>query len=172
MKDFHIRPARTADCGTLVDLIRELAEYERLSHEVMITPRLLAANLFGSKPVAEALLGEHAGEPVGYALFFGTYSTFTGEPGIYLEDLFIRPGFRGRGFGRAMLSHVAAIAVARGCSRFEWSVLDWNQPALDFYATLGATPLADWTRQRLAGEALRRLAGAGKSGPAPDHHQG
>jgi GNAT superfamily N-acetyltransferase len=156
-----IRAATEADSSLILELILELAEYERLTAEVTASTEIIAENLFGTRPCAEVLIAELAGQPIGYALFFGTYSTFTGKPGIYLEDIYIRPDWRGRGFGKALLQNVAGIAVERGCARLEWSVLDWNQPAIDFYQSLGAVPLSEWQGQRLSGEALASVARAG-----------
>ncbi|MDF1562314.1 MAG: GNAT family N-acetyltransferase [Deltaproteobacteria bacterium] len=157
----EIRPARAGDAGSLLQLIQALAEYERLAHEVSATEADLRATLFGERPGAEVLLAFDAqGAPIGYALFFPTYSTFLARPGLWLEDLFVLPEQRGRGVGRALLSRVAARAVAlHPEGRLEWSVLDWNEPALRFYAALGARPLSDWTTQRLVGEDLHLLAG-------------
>ena len=152
-----IRPARAGDAPDILRLIRALAEYEKLGHEVVASEDALRATLFGPRPAAEVLLAEEAGRPVGLALFFQNYSTFLARPGIYLEDLFVEPDFRGRGLGKALLKAVARVAVDRGCGRFEWSVLDWNQPAIDFYRALGARPMNDWTIFRVTGEALARL---------------
>lgn len=152
-----IRPARAGDAPDILRLIRALAEYEKLGHEVVASEDALRATLFGPRPAAEVLLAEEAGRPVGLALFFQNYSTFLARPGIYLEDLFVEPDFRGRGLGKALLKAVARVAVDRGCGRFEWSVLDWNQPAIDFYRALGARPMNDWTIFRVTGEALTRL---------------
>lgn len=138
--------------------IRKLAEYEKLSHQVVATESLLCESLFGSRRVAEVVLAYLAGQPVGFALFFHNFSTFVGRPGIYLEDLFVEPAHRGKGVGKALLIHVAKLAVERGCGRFEWAVLDWNTPAIDFYRSLGAVPLDDWTLFRLTGDALHRVA--------------
>jgi GNAT superfamily N-acetyltransferase len=154
-----IRPASPADCGTILEFIRELGEYERLAHEVVATEAGLRETLFGARPSAEVVLVEHDGEAAAFALFFHTYSTFLAKPGLYLEDLFVRPQHRRHGIASALMKHLAAIAVDRGCGRFEWSVLDWNQPALDFYRRLGAIPMSEWTVQRLTGDALRTLAG-------------
>jgi GNAT superfamily N-acetyltransferase len=143
--------------GLIAQLIRELAEYERLLDEVSLDESLLAEHLFGSRPYVEALLAEDQAGPAGFALFFHNYSTFLGRPGIYLEDLFVRPEHRGRGIGRALLQELARLAVARGCGRLEWAVLDWNQPAIGFYERLGARPNSDWTTYRLSGEALSAL---------------
>jgi GNAT superfamily N-acetyltransferase len=153
-----IRYATHADCGAILGFIRELAEYERLAHEVVADEAQLRATLFGVKPAAEVLLAEVAGEAVGFALFFQSYSTFLAKPGLYLEDLFVRPTARSKGVGAALMSALARIAVQRHYGRFEWSVLDWNAPALKFYASLGATAQAEWTVQRLTGEHLAALA--------------
>lgn len=158
----HIRPARESDTGLILSFIKGLAEYERLSHEVVATEPSLRNSLFGSHPKAEVLIGEWQSEPVAFALFFHNYSTFLGQPGLYLEDLFVLPHMRGRGFGRSMLARLAALAVERECGRLEWSVLDWNEPALKFYRAIGAVPMDEWTVQRLTGSALRALA-AGQS---------
>lgn len=160
-----IRPAGPDDCGLVLALIRELAEFERLAHEVVATEAGLREHLFGAGARgAEVVLAEVDGAPVGYALFFHTFSTFLGRPGLYLEDLFVRPAHRSRGHGRRLLAHVAALAVARGCGRLEWSVLDWNARALAFYRAVGAVPMDGWTVQRLTGEALARLAGEARPG--------
>jgi GNAT superfamily N-acetyltransferase len=153
-----VRPATREDVPLVLALIRELAEYERLAHEVVATEAALGEHLFGPRPAAEVLIGECDGEAVGFALYFGNFSTFLARPGIYLEDLFVRPAFRGRGLGERLLVELAHLAVARGCGRLEWSVLDWNEPALGFYRRLGAVPMAEWTVQRLAGDALRAVA--------------
>ena len=152
-----IRPARPGDVAEVLRLIRALAEYEKLAHEVVATEDALRRTLFGDAPAAEVLLAEEGGRPVGLALFFQNYSTFLGRPGIYLEDLFVEPAFRGRGIGKALLQAVARIAVRRECGRFEWAVLDWNRPAIEFYQALGARPMNDWTVFRVSGEALRKL---------------
>jgi GNAT superfamily N-acetyltransferase len=154
-----IRPAVAADTPTIVRLIRALAEYERLSDQVVFDEDRLAAHLFGPRPYAEVLLAEDSGRAVGYALFFHTYSTFLGKPGIFLEDLFVEPAHRGRGHGKALLSAVAKLAVERGCGRVEWFVLDWNEPSIRFYDSLGANPTAGWIPYRLTGDALTVLAG-------------
>lgn len=154
-----IRPAQPADVPLIAELIRELAEYEKLAHEVRFTEDMLDAYLFGMHPMAEVVIGELDGTAQGFALFFHNFSTFEGRPGIYLEDLFVRPQVRGTGLGKALLSHLAGIALERGCARFEWSVLDWNEPAIGFYRKLGARPMEDWTIMRLDGEALKVLAG-------------
>lgn len=163
---FSIQPARPSDVPVLLSLIRGLAEYERLAHLVVASEAQLAHELFGERPVIEAVIGWHgaqdAAQAVGFALYFQNFSTFLARRGLYLEDLFVLPAARGKGYGRALIRHVAQLAVARGCGRFEWSVLDWNQPAIDFYAALGATVLPDWRICRVTGEALERL-GAGRS---------
>jgi len=156
--DLSIRFAGPTDCATILGFIRELAEYERLSHEVTADEAQLRATLFGERPAAEVLLAELGGAAVGFALFFPSYSTFLAKPGLYLEDLFVRPAARGRGVGLALMSALARLAVARGYGRFEWSVLDWNEPALRFYAALGARPQSEWTVQRLVGAPLAALA--------------
>lgn len=160
-----IRPATEADVPVILGFIRDLAEYERRAHDVVATEPLVRESLFGRWPAAEVLLAEEGGEPVGFALFFHNFSTFLGRRGLYLEDLFVRPEHRGRGVGRALLARLAALAMERGCGRFEWSVLDWNEPAIRFYESLGAVPLSEWTTYRLAGEALERMAGEGGAGP-------
>jgi GNAT superfamily N-acetyltransferase len=139
-------------------LIRGLARFEKLEHEVELTDDLLAAGLFGPRPYAEAVLAEVEGQPVGFALFFHNFSTFLARPGMYLEDLFVLPEHRGQGIGRALLVHLARLAVERGCGRLEWSVLDWNREAISFYERLGAVAMSEWTTYRLTGEALDRLA--------------
>lgn len=158
MGDLKIRSATEADVPLVLALIRELADYERLSHEVRADEDLLRSALFGDRPAAEVLLGYAEGEPAGFALFFHNFSAFLGRPGIYLEDLFVRPPFRGSGLGRAMMEHLARLAQERGCGRLKWWVLDWNEPAIGFYKKLGAAPMDDWTVYRLAGENLNRLA--------------
>ncbi len=154
-----IRPAEAADVPVIADLIRALARFERLEHEVVMTEELLERALFGHRPYAEVVLAEDGGRPVGFALFFHNFSTFLGRPGIYLEDLFVVPEHRARGIGRDLLVHLARLAVERGCGRLEWAVLDWNQEAIRFYERLGARPNSDWTVYRLTGEALSSLAG-------------
>ncbi|WP_028919920.1 GNAT family N-acetyltransferase [Pseudoxanthomonas suwonensis] len=156
--NIQLRPATPADIPLILDLIRGLAEYERLAHEAVATPADVEAALFGTRPAAEVVIAECDGAPAGFALFFISFSTFLGKPGLYLEDLFVLPEFRGRGIGRRLMVHLAALAVARGYGRFEWSVLDWNTPAIKFYRSLGARPMGGWTVQRLDGEALRALA--------------
>ena len=153
-----IRPATEHDVPLILELIQGLADYEKLRHEVVATESALRETLFGSQHFAEVLIGEWQGDPVGFALFFHNYSTFLARPGIYLEDLYVRPQMRGHGVGRALLSHLAAIAVERDCGRLEWSVLDWNEPAIGFYRAIGAGPMDEWTVQRLDGEALQAFA--------------
>jgi GNAT superfamily N-acetyltransferase len=154
-----IRPATPDDVPTISRLIRALAEYERLAHEVVLNEAQLQEHLFGPRPYAEVLLAEDAGVVVGFALFFPNYSTFLGKPGLYLEDLFVEPAHRGKGYGKALLVALARLAVERGCGRLDWSVLDWNKPAINFYRALGAVPKNEWTVYRLTGEALQRVAG-------------
>jgi GNAT superfamily N-acetyltransferase len=157
----RIRAADRADVPLLHALIGELAEYERLADHVVGTGEDLERHLFGERPAAEAVVAELDGRPVGFALYFMTFSTFLCRPGIWLEDLFVQPEHRRAGVGRELLRHVAGVAVERGCGRLEWAALDWNQPALAFYAGLGARPLDDWIVHRLDGDELRRLAASG-----------
>ncbi len=153
-----IRPAAPADVPTIVDLIRELAEFEKLSHLLEVTPEKLGVHLFGPRPVVEGLVAEVDGAVVAYALYFTNYSTFLAKPGLYLEDLYVSPAQRRLGLGRALLVRLAAEANARGYGRFEWSVLDWNENAIRFYESLGATLMPDWRICRLAGQALHQYA--------------
>ena len=153
-----IRPAAPADAALVLSFIRELAEYERLAHEVVATDGDIAAALFGPEPRVFADIAEWNGEPAGFALWFYNFSTFRGRHGIYLEDLFVRPDFRGHGIGRALLAHLARRCIAEGQPRLEWWVLDWNEPALRFYRSLGAVPMDEWTVQRVTGDALAKLA--------------
>lgn len=155
----QIRFAERSDVAVIAELIRGLARYEKLEHEVTMTAERLESSLFGPRPYAETLLAEEEGEAVGFALFFHNYSTFLGKPGIYLEDLFVVPEQRGSGIGRALLERLARIAVERDCGRLEWAVLDWNRDAIAFYERLGAKPNSEWTVYRLAGEPLHALAG-------------
>jgi len=155
-----LRAATAADVPQVLAFIRALAEYERLLHAVVATEDGLRRALFGPRPYAEVVLADDGGTPVGFALFFHTFSTFLGQPGIYLEDLFVVPEARDRGVGRALLAHLARLAEARGCGRVEWAVLDWNAPAIRFYESLGARPNAEWTVYRLTGESLTALAAA------------
>jgi GNAT superfamily N-acetyltransferase len=155
-----IRVATAADVPVIFELMRQLAIYEKLEHALVSTEADLTEALFGAHPVAETILALEGGKPVGYALFFRTYSTFLGKPGLYLEDLFVLPEARGKGAGRALLAHLAAITVERGYGRLEWSVLNWNEPAIGFYRALGAVPMDEWTVYRLSGDALGALAHA------------
>ena len=163
MPPFTIRPATPADVPLILALIRELATFERLAHEVVGTEDLLTQHLFGPRPTAEVLLAFAGDAPAGFALFFQNFSTFLARPGIYLEDLFVRPEFRGAGLGRTLLQRIARLAVERGCGRFEWAVLDWNENAIGFYKKLGAQLLDDWRICRVTGPALARLGA-----PPPD----
>ena len=158
-----IRPATADDVPLIRQLIGELAEYERLADAAVATDDELRAQLFGAQPAAEVLIGEVDGEAAGFALFFHNFSTFLGKRGLYLEDLFVRPAFRGSGLGRHLMASLARIAVQRDCGRFEWSVLDWNEPALEFYRSIGARPMEEWVRHRLAGSALLEFAASGAS---------
>jgi GNAT superfamily N-acetyltransferase len=157
--NFTIVRATEKDIPLLLFLIRELARYERMSQAVEATEDKLRLCLFGERPYAEAVLGYCGDAPAGFALFFHSVSTFLGLPGLYLEDLYVVSEYRGRGLGRALLAHLARLAVERGCGRLEWSVLDWNEPAIGFYKKLGAVPMDEWTVDRMTGESLRRLAG-------------
>lgn len=154
-----IRFAGPADVPTVASLIRALARYEKLEHEVRLTEDKLRDSMFGPRPYAEAILAEDGGDPVGFALFFHNYSTFLAQPGLYLEDLYVHESQRGKGVGKALLVELARIAVQRGCGRMEWAVLDWNVDAIGFYEKLGASPNSEWTVYRLTGESLTRLAG-------------
>ena len=158
MTNFSIRQATEQDVPLILSFIRQLAEYERLSDEAVMTEATLRDSLFGPRPYAEVLLGYADDKPAAFAVFFHNFSTFLGRPGLYLEDLFVTPEMRGRGFGQAMLVELARIAVERKCGRFEWAVLDWNELAIGFYKRLGAVPMADWTIFRVTGETLERLA--------------
>lgn len=162
--EIAIRPATQSDLPAILALIHALAEYENLSHAVVATEDLLHRWLFGSDRAAEVLIAWSGTGPIGFALFFRSFSTFLGRPGIHLEDLFVEPQWRGRGVGRALLTRVARIAVERGCGRLEWAVLNWNAPALRFYERLGAEPLDEWTAYRLTGDALARLGGPAARG--------
>ncbi len=153
-----IRAATEADAALILRFIRELAIYEKAEHAVVTDESQLRQTLFGADAKAHALVCEMEGQPVGYAVYFFNYSTWLGKPGIYLEDLYVTPAQRGRGAGKALLKHVAAIAVQQGCGRYEWSVLDWNKPAIDFYEALGARPMSEWTIYRVSGDGLRHLA--------------
>jgi len=155
---FTIRPAAVADVPIILQLIRELAEYERAPNDVTATEEQLVDVLFGEKPSAEVRLAFAAEEPVGFAVFFHNFSTWLGRPGLYLEDLFVRPAERGKGYGRALLVDLAGIARERGCGRMEWAVLDWNEPAIEFYRKLGAKPMNEWTVFRLTRDGIANLA--------------
>ncbi|MEY2601056.1 MAG: hypothetical protein QOJ36_375 [Verrucomicrobiota bacterium] len=157
-KNFTIRPARVADVPVILELIRALATYERAPNEVTATGKGLTEVLFGEKPAAEVLLAFENETAVGFAVFFYNFSTWLGRPGIYLEDLFVRPEDRGKGYGRALLIHLAKIARERGCGRMEWAVLNWNEPAIEFYRKLGAKPMDEWTVFRLTRDGIARLA--------------
>jgi GNAT superfamily N-acetyltransferase len=179
---FALRPAEPADTDAIVGLIRELADFEKLSHLVQVTPESLAPHLFGPRPVVEAVVAEVAGQVVAFALFFTNFSTFLGKPGLYLEDLYVQPAHRGTGLGKALLKHLGALAVERGCGRFEWSVLEWNDNAIRFYESMGASVLPDWRICRVTGPALQSFArpadaprphpasrrGTGSAGPLAD----
>lgn len=154
----EIRPATVEDVPLILAFIRRLAEYERLAHEVVATEEGLREALFGARPFAEVAIARDENEPVGFALFFHNFSTFVGKPGIYLEDLFVDERHRGQGIGKALLVHLAKLAVERGCGRLEWAVLDWNEPAIKFYKSLGAVPMDEWTVFRVTGNELENLA--------------
>ena len=158
MLDFEIKPTTVDDVPVILSFIQKLADYEKLSHEVIATEDSLREVLFGERRYAETIIAYYQNQPVGFALFFHNFSTFIGKPGIYLEDLFVDPEQRGKGFGKALLVYLARLAQERNCGRFEWSVLDWNTPSIKFYESLGAVPLNEWTMYRLTGEALEKLA--------------
>jgi GNAT superfamily N-acetyltransferase len=164
MATIQVEAATRHDVPLLLSLIRALAEYERMSADVVATEERLHHTLFGARPCAEAVVARVEGEAVGFALWFHNYSTFLAQPGLYLEDLFVLPAWRGRGVGAALLRHLARVAMERGCGRMEWSVLDWNAPAIGFYKKIGARPMDEWTVYRLTGDDLRRLAN-----PEPEH---
>lgn len=161
-----IRPATRQDLTLIAQLIRDLAEYEKLSHEVRFDEATLERHLFGPRPMAEVVIGQIDGTPQGFALFFHNFSTFEGRPGIYLEDLYVRPAARGSGLGKALLLHLAGLAQDRGCARLEWSVLDWNEPSIGFYRSLGAKPMEQWTVMRVDGATLAQLAADGRASVA------
>ena len=155
-----IRPATPADLALIAQFIRDLADYEKLAHEVRFDEAGLGEKLFGPRPYAEVVIGEIDGNPQGFALFFHNFSTFEGRPGVYLEDLFVRPEARGSGLGKALLAHLARLCIERDCARLEWSVLDWNTPSIGFYKSLGARMMDEWTAMRVDGDALTGLAGS------------
>ena len=157
-KGFTIRPASIEDAPLILWFIKGLADYEKLTHEVIATEKDLQDHLFGTNPKAEVVIGEYNSEPVGFALFFHNFSTFVGKPGIYLEDLFVIPEMRGRGFGKSLLHNLARLCVERDCGRLEWAVLDWNEPAIKFYESIGSRLMKEWLINRLAGEELAELA--------------
>jgi GNAT superfamily N-acetyltransferase len=161
--NFEIRAAVQTDVPIILGFIKKLAAYERLTQEVVAREELLRDTLFGSRRTAEVAIGYFENQPVGFVLFFHNYSTFLGRPGIYIEDLFVDEAYRRRGFGSALLGYVGRLANQRQCGRLEWSVLDWNQPAINFYKKLGATPMSDWTVFRVTGEALKKLGTAEES---------
>jgi len=161
--DLQITPAGETDVPLILSLINELAVYEKLQHEVVATGPTLRDALFGSRPGAEAVIARWGGEPAGFALYFHNFSTFLGRRGLYLEDLYVRPAFRGRAIGKSLLAYLARLAVDRGCGRFEWAVLDWNKPARDFYESLGAQAHPAWINYRVTGAALQRLAAGAPS---------
>ncbi len=165
----ELTDATHADVPLILSFIRELAEYENLAHEVVATETLLHAALFGPDRIAYAVIARADGEPAGFALYFFSFSTFLSRPGLYLEDLYVRPVLRRRGIGRRLLAHVARVAVERGCGRMEWSVLDWNETALRVYRAAGAHPLGEWTVQRLTGAALEALAADARATAPPSH---
>jgi GNAT superfamily N-acetyltransferase len=158
MMDIQIQPSTEADVALILRLIKALAEYERLGHEVVATEAMIRESFFGPTPHANAVIARIGGDAVGFAIWFSTYSTFLSKPGIYLEDLFVLPDWRGKGVGRALLRHLARIAVERGCGRIEWSVLNWNETAIRFYRNIGATAMDQWTVYRLTGDAITRVA--------------
>lgn len=156
--DVTIRFANEADVPLILSLIKEIAEYEKLLHEVVATEELLKENLFGKRRTAEVIIAFYKNEPAGFALFFHNFSTFLGKPGIYLEDLFVKPELRGKGIGKILLTYLGKLAIERDCGRVEWSVLDWNEPAINFYKKLGALPMDGWTVFRVTGKAIEKLA--------------
>jgi len=156
--NFTIRNATTTDVPLILSFIKELAEYEKLSSEVIATEEILTDSLFGERSSAEVVIGHYKNKPVAFALFFHNFSTFLGKPGLYLEDLYVNPEMRGKGIGKVLISYLAHLAKERGCGRFEWWVLDWNKSAIQFYHSIGARPMDEWTVQRVDGEALDQLA--------------
>ena len=161
-----LRPAQSEDVPVILQFIRELAEFEHLTHEVVADESSLQRSLFGPRPMAEVVIADYDGSLGGFALFFPTFSTFVGRPGLYLEDLYVRPHLRGRGIGSVLVRHLAQLAVERGCGRFEWAVLDWNSRAIDFYEAIGAVPMKDWMVYRLSGPALSALSDTVEDEPA------
>ena len=161
MSDTRVREASEGDVPLILTFVRELADYEKLSHEVVATEEGLRESLFVGRRYAEVLIAEHDGAPAGFALYFHNFSTFLGKPGIYLEDLYVRPELRESGIGRQLLVKLAHLALQRGCGRLEWSVLDWNEPSIGFYRQLGAVAMDDWTVYRVSDDALRKLGGGG-----------
>lgn len=160
---FNIRRALESECGLILNFIKELAEFEKLLHEVEATEEMIRKNIF-EKRIAEVIFAELNGEPVGFALFFHNFSTFVGKPGIYLEDLYVKPEYRGKGIGKGLLIYLARLAKERGCGRFEWAVLNWNEKAISFYRSLGAKPMNEWTVYRLDGMELDKVASLPGSG--------
>ena len=158
IQDFYIKPAVREDARTILYFIKQLAIYEKLLHEVVASEEQIRTYLFGENPVAEVVIGFQKDTPVGFALFFHNFSTFLGKPGIYLEDLFVLEEYRGKGYGKALLAYLARLAMERDCGRLEWAVLDWNEPSIEFYRSLGARTLDEWIINRLTGEALEKLA--------------
>ncbi len=156
--DIKLRIAEEKDVAVILNFIKELAEYEKLSHEVNANEELLRKTLFGDKKFAEVIIAEYKNEPAGFALFFHNYSTFLGKPGIYLEDLFVKVDLRGKGIGKILLAYLGKLAVERDCGRIEWAVLDWNEPSINFYKNLGAKPMDEWTVFRVAGDSIKNLA--------------
>jgi len=157
-RNFEIRPATEGDVSLILSFIKKLAVYEKLAHKVTATEEVLRETLFGERRYAEVVIGYQGGEPVGFALFFHNYSTFLGKPGIYLEDLFVDEERRGKGFGKALLAYLSRLTKERNCGRLEWAVLNWNEPSINFYESLGAAPMNEWTVFRLTGDALDKLA--------------
>lgn len=158
MTDIQIQPATEADVPLLLEMFKALAEYERMADALVATEQMIRESFFGATPHAQAAMARIGGEAVGYAVWFFTYSTFLSRPGLYLEDVFVLPAWRGKGIGKALLRHLARIAVERGCGRFEWSVLDWNETAIRFYRGIGARPMDEWTVYRMTGDAIKQLA--------------
>ena len=156
--DVSLRLANEDDVPVILNFIKELAEYEKLSHEVLVNEEKLKKTLFGDNKFAEVIIADYKNEPAGFALFFHNYSTFLGKPGIYLEDLFVKPHLRGKGIGKILLAYLGKLALERDCGRIEWAVLDWNEPALKFYKNLGAKPMDEWTVFRVSGDSIKNLA--------------